>query len=146
MMAKLLGRHTSQSGRIAFHHDLKQLGSRKPTAFLLAYRCMEASKEHILQQRLAIEPLVSLLKFPFFLLGQIVTFTIHHLLLQLGIKLLMIQGLIRYESFHLYTEETTASGYIAQNLAAIGRANEGCQTRLGTYPNRLPRYTGMVSI
>ena len=129
-----LRRNASQCRRIALCHHLKHLGSREPTTFLLIFRHTEASEEHILQQRLAIIFLVLTLQFLFFLLVQIVTLSIQYFLFQLGIELLMLQSLIRYELPYLHTEKTAASRHIAQNLSAIGRTDERGQTRLRNIP------------
>ena len=64
-VAELLGRKTSQGGRIALRHHLKHLRGREPSAFLAILRCTETGEEHVFQQQLAIETLVPQLKFPF---------------------------------------------------------------------------------
>ena len=88
-VAELLGRKTSQGGRIALRHHLKHLCSRKPSTFFFVLRCTETGEEHVFQQRLAIETLVPQLKFPLLLLGQMVTLTAGQFVFQLGIQLLM---------------------------------------------------------
>ena len=93
--------------------------------------------EYILQRRLAIVCFVSALHFLFFLLIQIITFTIQDLLFQLGIELLVIDAFIGNHLGHFHTKKASASRRVAQDLTAIGGSNEGSQTRLGDIPQTL---------
>ena len=134
-----LRRNASQCRRIALCHHLKHLGSREPTTFLLIFRHTKASEEHILQQRLAIIFLVLTLQFLFFLLVQIVTLSVQYFLLQLGIELLMLQSLIRYECFTSTQRKRrlpVTSHKICRLLAVpMNEAKRGSVT----YPKRFPR-------
>ena len=134
-----LRRNASQCRRIALCHHLKHLGSREPTTFLLIFRHTEASEEHILQQRLAIIFLVLTLQFLFFLLVQIVTLSIQYFLFQLGIELLMLQSLIRYECFTSTQRKrrlpVTSHKICRLLVVPMNEAKRGSVT----YPKRFPR-------
>ena len=134
-----LRRNASQCRRIALCHHLKHLGSREPTTFLLIFRHTEASEEHILQQRLAIIFLVLTLQFLFFLLVQIVTLSVQYFLLQLGIELLMLQSLIRYECFTSTQRKrrlpVTSHKICRLLVVPMNEAKRGSVT----YPKRFPR-------
>lgn len=134
-----LRRNASQCRRIALCHHLKHLGSREPTTFLLIFRRTEASEEYILQQRLAIIFLVLTLQFLFFLLVQIVTLSVQYFLLQLGIELLMLQSLIRYECFTSTQRKrrlpVTSHKICRLLVVPMNEAKRG----FVTYPKRFPR-------
>ena len=134
-----LRRNASQCRRIAPCHPLKHLGSREPTTFLLIFRHTEASEEHILQQRLAIIFLVLTLQFLFFLLVQIITLSIQYFLFQLGIELLMLQSLIRYECF-TSTQRKRRLPVTSQKICRllVVPMNEAKRGSV-TYPKRFPR-------
>ncbi len=136
---QVLGGDASQGRGIALVHQSENFGSRHPITILFGFRTTETGMKHIFQRRVAIVCLVASLHFLFFLLIQVITLTIQHLLLQLGIELLVFNRFVRNHIGHFHTKEASASRRVTQDLVvAMNEAKRGSVT----YPKRLPRYTG----
>ena len=87
---QLFSGNASQGRSIPLVHQAEYFGSSEPVTLFLRFRTTETSMKDIFQWRLAIVCLITTLHFLFFLLIQIIPFSIQHLLLQLGIKLFCV--------------------------------------------------------